>query len=121
MKHSIEELYTIKGQRGIYSEDYLYDNFILTAENCLVQREGEACRLMYRTNAGTLNVRTANGIKVVYTIGEKTWYDTQVERDEARKMNAKKHEENARRRAAMEKLDKLSTAQLEKLVMKLGL
>lgn len=121
MKHSINELYTIKGQRGIYSEDYLDKHFVKVATKYSAQREGEAYPLSYRVNNGTLNVHTADGVKVVYTIGEKTWYDTEEERQQARKANEDKCAEQARRRMAMEKLDKLSTKQLEKLVEKLGL
>lgn len=121
MKHSITELYTIKGLKGIYSEDYLDYHFVKVAPKYTTQQEGEAYPLSYRTNAGTLNVHTATGIKVVYTIGEKTWYDTEEERQQARKANEDKRAEQARRRMAMEKLDKLSTKQLEKLVEKLGL
>lgn len=121
MKHSIEELYSIKGQNGIYSEDYLNKHFVQVAEKWSLQKEGEAFRVSSRTNAGTLNVHTAKGVKVVYTIGEKTWYDTKEERDAVRAQNQKKKEENARRREALAKLEKLSTANLEKLVAKLGL
>ena len=121
MKHGIKELYSIKGQPGIYSEDYLDEHFVQAACDCLVQKDGEACPINDRSNAGTLNVHTAKGIKVVYTIGEKTWYDTKEERDAVRMQNQKKKEESARRREAMAKLEKLSTANLEKLVAKLGL
>lgn len=121
MKHSIEELYTIKGQRGIYSEDYLDKHFVRVAKKFLEQKEGEAHRLSYRSNAGALSVHTAKGVKIVYTIGEKVWYDTEEERDAVRAQNQKKKEENARRREALAKLEKLSTANLEKLVEKLGL
>lgn len=121
MKHSIKELYSIKGQQGIYSEDYLDKYFVQVACDCLVQKEGEACSINDRSNAGTLNVHTAKGVKVVYTIGEKTWYDTKEERDAVRTQSQKKKEENARRREALAKLEKLSTANLEKLVAKLGL
>lgn len=121
MKHNINELYTIKGQQGIYSEDYLDEHFVQVAYDCLEQKEGEACSIHSRSNAGTLNVHTAKGIKVVYTIGEKTWYDTEEERDAVRAQNQKRKDENARRREALAKLEKLSTANLEKLVAKLGL
>ena len=121
MKHDINELYNIEGQRGIYSEDYLDKYFVKVAPKRRLAEEGEACRVMYRVNNGSFNVHTANGVKVVYAIGEKTWFDTEEERDAERKANAEKRAEQARRRKAMEKLDKLSTKQLEKLVEKLGL
>ena len=121
MKHSIEELYTIKGQQGVYSEDYLDEYFVIVARGYFKQKEGEAYPISNRSNAGTLNVHTAHGVKVVYTIGEKTWYDTEEERDAVRAQNQKKKNENARRREALAKLEKLSTANLEKLVTKLRL
>lgn len=121
MKHNITELYTIQGQRGIYSEDYLDKHFVRVAAKYSVIREGEAYPLSYRTNNGTLNVHTADGVKVVYTIGEKTWYDTEAERQQAREDMAQYRAQQARRRELMAKLDKLSTANLEKLVAKLGL
>lgn len=124
MKHSIEELYTIEGMKGLYSEDYLDKHFIQVetwSKNIPHWHEGKAHKVSYRTNAGTLNVHTANGVKVVYTIGEHTWYDTVEERDAVRAQNQQKKEENARRREALAKLEKLSTANLEKLVAKLRL
>lgn len=124
MKHSIEELYNIEGMKGLYSEDYLDKYFVQVetwSRNFPHWHEGWAHKASNRSNAGTLNVHTANGIKVVYTVGEYTWYDTEEERDAVRAQNQKKKEENARRREALAKLEKLSTANLEKLVAKLGL
>lgn len=122
MKHNISELYRIEGQQGTYSEDYLDKYFVKTAPKAYNAKQGEACRLMYKTNKnGMLNVHTANGVKVVYMIGEKTWFDTEEERDNARIANKHQQEVNAHRRELMAKLDKLSTANLEKLVAKLGL
>ena len=121
MKHSIEELYTIEGQRGIYSEDYLDKHFVKVAPKARLQEKGEAYRLLYRVNTGTLNVHTANGVKVIYTIGEKTRFDTEEEHDAERKANSEKRAEQARRREALAKLDGLTTKQLETLVKRLGL
>lgn len=121
MKHSINELYSIKGQRGLYTEDYLNAYGVYVAETYRTWTSGKAYPVDSRTSNGTLSVHTANGVKVVYTIGEKTWYDTEEERQQARKTNEVKRAEQARRRMAMEKLDKLSTKQLEKLIEKLGL
>lgn len=124
MKHNIEELYDIEGMNGLYSEDYLDKHFVQveTFNRRLPHwREGKAHKARSRSNAGTLKVHTANGVKVIYMIGEYTWYDTEEERDAVRVENQKKREENARRREALAKLEKLSTANLEKLVAKLGL
>jgi hypothetical protein len=121
MKHSITELYTIKGQRGLYSEDYLNAYGVYTAETYSAWTEGKAYPVGYRVNNGTLNVHTAEGVKVVYTIGEKTWYDTEAERQHVREAMARKREVMAHRKELLAKLDKLSTANLEKLVAKLGL
>lgn len=114
MKHSITELYTINGQRGLYTEDYLNAYGVYTAETYSAWTEGKAYPVHSRANGGTLNVHTAEGMKVVYTIGEKTWYDTEEERQQVR-------EAMAHRKELLAKLDKLSTANLEKLVTKLGL
>lgn len=121
MKHSMNELYTIKGQRGLYTEDYLNAYGVYTAETYSAWTEGKAYPVDYRSNAGTLNVHTAEGMKVVYTIGEKTWYDTEAERQHVREAMARKCEVMAHRKELLTKLDKLSTANLEKLVAKLGL
>lgn len=121
MKHSMNELYTIKGQRGLYTEDYLNAYGVYTAETYSAWTDGKAYPLDYRPNAGTLNVHTAKGMKIVYTIGEKTWYDTETERQHVRETMAHKREVIAHRKELLAKLDKLSTANLEKLVAKLGL
>ena len=124
MKHSIEELYDIEGMNGLYSEDYLDKHFVQVetfSRHLPHWHEGKAHKARSRSNAGMLKVHTANGVKAIYMIGEYTWYDTEEERDAVRAENQKKREENARRREALAKLEKLSTANLEKLVAKLGL
>lgn len=122
MKHDISELYSIEGMKGVYSADYLDKYFVQEIPTNNPRREGYAQRLTYKeSQGGKLNVHTASGIKVVYPFGCYVFFDTHEELIEARAERQNKLTEQARRRAALSKLEKLSTANLEKLVAKLKL
>lgn len=122
MKHNISELYRIEGQQGTYSADYLFANNIRVPKNYCDLTDGDAWHLIAKQSTnGKLTVHTAYGVRVVYMFGEKTFFDTYEEVLQAKAEYQKLRAEQARRRIALEKLEKLSTANLEKLVEKLGL
>lgn len=122
MKHNISELYRIEGQQGTYSADYLFAHNIRVPKNYRDMTDGDAWHLISKQGTnGKLTVHTAYGIRVVYMFGEKTFFDTYEEVLQAKAEYQKLRAEQARRRIALEKLEKLSTANLEKLVEKLGL
>lgn len=118
MMHTYRELYHIGG-KGYYTEDYLIANNIPMGKH--YSDEGKACRCVsIGTDKGTKNIITANGKRTVYTYGEKTWFDTEAERDEYRtQRNVERAEETKRNKmlkAIMEHYKTLSTEELEKLV-----
>lgn len=122
MKHSIEELYRING-KGNYSWDYIEANNIPKAKSC--SGEGGYRRQLYvNNNKGYLKVTTAEGIKIVYLYGEKTWFDTEEERDTYRAERAAEKEHLIKRNKVLKvinekiaaHLDTLTTEQLEALL-----
>lgn len=123
MKHDISELYRINGLNGIYSECYIVSNNIPVATNRNERMEnGYARRLNARTpNNGIHRIHTSNGLKVVYAIGNYTFFDTEAERNEAKAEANAEAKEKAARRIALEKLAELNTVDLLELVEKLGL
>lgn len=119
MKHNINELYHIDGQK-LYTEDYIKANNIpkATIEN----HEGWS-RVSYVLNTSASkerNLHTANGVKKIYIYGEKTWFDTLEEREEHKKIREQERAEQSRRAKAVrtinEYLATLSTDDLEDLI-----
>ena len=78
MMHTIKELYKINGEK-FYTADYITAHNIPKATGYNEQGWSKCYGL--GTDRGTKNIHTANGVKTVYTYGEKTWFDTAEERD----------------------------------------
>lgn len=118
MMHSYKELYHIGG-KGYYTEDYLIANRVPMGKN--YGEEGKACRCVtLGTDKGTKNIITATGKRTVYTYSEKTWFDTEAERDEYRaQRNAERAEETKRNKMLkiiMEHYKAMSTTELEQVM-----
>lgn len=118
MMHTYKELYKIGG-KGFYTEDYLIANNILMGNN--FGEEGKACRCVsLGPDKGTKNITTAQGKRIVYTYGEKTWFDTKAERDEYRAQRNTEREEETKRnkilKAIMEHYKTMSTEELAKVM-----
>ena len=122
MKHSIKELYKING-KGIYSWDYIEANNIPKAKSCSGE-DGYREQLYVNSNKGILKVTTTEGIKIVYLYGEKTWFDSEEERDAYRVERAAEREHLIKRNKVLKiinekiatHLDTLTTEQLEALL-----
>ena len=83
--------------------------------------EGKARRCVgLGPDKGTKNITTANGKRTVYTYGEKTWFDTEAERDEYRAQRNTEREEETKRnkmlKAIMEHYKNMSTEELAKVM-----
>ena len=122
MKHSVDELYRID-DKGTYTWDYIEANNIPKAKSSC-DRKGWRRKGYVSSSKDYLKVVTAEGAKVVYLYGEKTWFDTKEERDEYRVARAIEREHLIKRnkvlKAINEKiinhLDSLTTEQLEALL-----
>jgi len=119
MKHNINELYHINGQK-LYTEDYIKANNIQQAT--IENNEGWS-RVSYVLNTSSSkerNLHTAEGVKKIYIYGEKTWFDTLEEREEYKKIREQERAEQSRRKRAMttinDYLATLSTDDLEDLI-----
>ena len=88
MKHTAQELYKINGAK-LYTMDYIITNNIPKATVSRAYSLG--------TNKDVINIHTANGVIKGYAYGEKTWFDTQEERDEYRAESNKAREEQTKR------------------------
>ena len=118
MMHTYEELYKINGI-GFYTEDYLVANNIPMGKR--FSDEGKARRCVsLGTDKGTKTIHTAQGKRTIYTYGEKTWFDTEAERDAYRaQRNAEREEETQKNKllkTIMEHYKGMSLEQLEQVV-----
>lgn len=117
MMHTHEELYKINGQK-LYTWDYIEANNIPKSNRH--DNTGWSKCYYLGPDKGTKNIHTAQGMRVVYTYGEKTWFDTEAERDEYRaQRNIERAEETKRNKmikAITEHLKTLSTEELEKIM-----
>ena len=117
MMHTYEELYKINGQK-LYTWDYIEANNIPKSNRH--DNTGWSKCYYLGPDKGTKNIHTAQGMRVVYTYGEKTWFDTEEERDAYRaERNAERAEETKRNKmlkVIMEHYKTLSTEELEKMV-----
>ena len=118
MMHTYKELYKIGG-KGYYTEDYLIANNISMGK-CFSD-EGKARRCVsLGTDKGTKTICTAQGKRTIYTYGEKTWFDTETERDAYRAQRNADREEEVKRnkmlKAIMEYYEIMSTEELEQVM-----
>ena len=114
MKHNIKELYKING-KGTYSWDYIEANNIPRAKSC--SGEGGYREMLYVNNGKScLRVTTAEGTKIVYPYGEKTWFDTKEERNTYRAERATEREILIKRNKVLKKIsNRLDTYTIEQL------
>lgn len=79
MKHNVKELYKVNGEK-FYTEDYLAIYNIPKAKSWDI-RNGWTVAHALGSNKDSFRIYTAEGVKIAYAYGEKTWFDTQEERD----------------------------------------
>jgi hypothetical protein len=79
MKHTYHELYRING-KGYYTEDYIKAHNISVCNAFGETGEAHRCRSI-GVDKGTKKIHDIGGVRVVYTYGEKTWFDSEEERD----------------------------------------
>lgn len=121
MKHNINELYHINGQK-LYTEDYIKANNIQQRDRRSLSNEGWT-KAHAEQGSGKdqgKTVYTANGNKRIYLYGEKTFFDTQEERDAYREQMNQEREQERRRNKALRTINDylatLSTDDLEDLI-----
>lgn len=115
MMHTYKELYQIGG-KGYYTEDYLIANNIPMGKCFSDEGKARPC-VHLGTDKGTKSIMTANGKRIVYTYGEKTWFDEEAERDAYRAQRNAEREEEAQKnkmlKAIMEHYKTMSIKELE--------
>lgn len=79
MKHNVSELYKINGAK-FYTADYIEANDIPKGE-LHTRNSGWSVARSLGTNKDNFRIYTAEGVKIAYAYGEKTWFDTKEERD----------------------------------------
>lgn len=121
MKHSIDELYHIDGQK-LYTEDYLIAHNVQQRDRKSLNSKGWT-RAHAEQGSGKdqgKTIHTAKGSKRVYLYGEKTFFDTQAERDAYREQMNQQREQERRRSKALKTINDylvvLSTDDLEDLI-----
>lgn len=118
MKHTINELYKINGEK-FYTMDYIVKHNIPKAKSYNDPNGWSKCYGL-GTDRGTKNIHTADGVKTVYTYGEKTWFDTAEERDtyreEQKVARAELNKKNKMLKAIMEHYQSMSVEELEKVL-----
>lgn len=118
MMHTYKELYQIGG-KGYYTEDYLIVNNIPMGKRFSDENKARHC-ISLGTNKGTKTIYTTQGKRTIYTYGEKTWFDTEAERDAYRAQRNADREEEVKRnkmlKIIMERYKTLSTEELEQVM-----
>ena len=115
MKHNVSELYKINGVK-FYTEDYIKANNIPKGQ-LYTRTNGWSVACSIGTNKDSFRIYTAEGVKVAYAYGEKTWFDTREERD-AYRVEQTVAKANANRKNKLLKLinEHLATMSEEELV-----
>lgn len=129
MKHSIEELYSLRNSnnRSLMTKEYCKANGIVIATNREVwkacQKNGEIYAMhahSHQNNNKPVKVLDVNGIKLIYLFGEKTYFDTQEELDSHRKafqeQQAKEREINKLKKELLAKVEGMSAEELKKII-----
>lgn len=132
MKHSIEELYSLRNSdnRSLITEEYCKANGIIIATDRAVwkacQKSGEIYAMhahSHQNNNKPVKVLDVNGIKLIYLFGEKTYFDTQEELDSHRKafqeQQAKEREINKLKKELLAKVEGMSAEELKKIIEKI--
>ena len=115
MKHDVTELYKIDGAK-FYTEDYL-DEYNIPKGKKYSGEGGWSIARYLGTGKDDFRIYTAQGVKIAYAYGEKTWFDTREERD-AYRAEQKVARENAGRRNKVVKviINKLASMSEEELI-----
>ena len=132
MKHSIEELYSLRNgnHRSLMTKEYCKANGIIIATNREVWKACQKSGVIYAMHAHSHNnnnkpvkVLDVNGIKLIYLFGEKTYFDTQEELDSHRKVfqeqQAKEREINRLKKELLAKVEGMSAEELKKIIEKI--
>ena len=121
MKHNVTELYKINGAK-FYTEDYIKVNNIPKSKR-YVSDNGWSIAGYLGTGKDDFRIYTAEGVKIAYAYGEKTWFDTREERDAYREEQAIARADASRRnklvKAINEKLADMSEEELMELLKKI--
>lgn len=118
MKHAIKDLYHIKGKSGLYTKEYLHAHGVQVGD---WDEKGKAHSVHSLGGSYVLNIHDANGDRKGYKYGEHVYFDTEAElMEEKQKYNAQRAE-HARRKEALKKFEALSTEELEKIAIAMGL
>lgn len=118
MKHSVNELYRINGKPGLYTKEYLHTYGVQVGR---WNEKGKAHSVVYLCGSSVLNIHDANSDRKIYKFGEHTYFDTEAELMKAKKDYIEIRTANARRKEALKKFETLSTEELEKIAIQLGL
>ena len=121
MKHDVTELYKIDNAK-FYTEDYL-DEYNIPKGKKYSGEGGWSIARYLGTGKDEFRIYTAQGVKIAYAYGEKTWFDERAERD-AYRVEQNIARENAGRRnkvlkAINEKLATMSEEELKELLKKI--
>jgi hypothetical protein len=121
MMHNENELFRVKGVTGNCTEEMV---IALGYDPNKRYRNFECSRGMGSIRSdSTIKINTPEGIKIGYTVGEKTWFDTKEERDEYRtRLHAERNElihRNKMLRKIMATYQAKTTEELEKIIEKI--
>ncbi len=121
MKHNVTELYKINGAK-FYTEDYIKANNIPKGKR-YTGEDGWSIARYLGTGKDDFRIYTAEGVKIAYAYGEKTWFDSREERDAYREEQAVARANAGRRnklvKAINEKLADMSEEELMELLKKI--
>ena len=115
MKHNINELYNVKYEnKKILATKELAQTMLningVTAHHCTY----------HINNNKPVKVKDIKGDRLIYLYGEKTWFDTEAERDEYKaimnEQRAKETERNKIKNAIIAKLNEMTADQLQALL-----
>ena len=119
MKHTVEELYHINGEK-LYTKDYIEAHNIQEATPL---DDNGWSKVMYVNNTSgqiARNIYTTQGTIKGYFYGAYTWFDTMEEREAHRLVREQERAQQSRRKKAMttinDYLATLSTDDLEDLI-----
>ena len=120
MMHSINELYKINGT-GYYTKAYIEAHNIPKCKRLNGSASGwETVHHIGANKNGYVQVHTLLGTINAYLYGEKTWFDTEAERDEYRaQRNADKAEQTKKNqmiKIILSHYENMSISELEKVV-----
>lgn len=105
MKHSVNELYKIDGNK-FCTQNYLKANDIAKSH-----------KVMHVINKKEIKINTTNGLKIGYMYGEKIWFDTEKERTAYKEEQNRKHTEVVSRNKVIKAInERLAAMDEEKLI-----